>query len=316
MQQLKLPARAEFPPSLTKVSPLHTLAAIAGDWTLIVAAIAMSTHFPSVFTFVVAQLLIASRQHALFLVMHEGTHFLICKNRQWNDHISNFFAAWPVGFSTERYRIRHWIHHRYVNTEKDPDWMRKKDDPTWQFPMSRARAWGTSLAHLCGKGMLEMAYALRGIGLTKIDLPFAIPYFSAIAIAITVAGAWKGFALYWVLPYCTVLPFLHRVRNASEHLALPKTNLLTGTRNVFGSPIESFFFSPHQGNLHLIHHVFPFIPWYRLPEARNFLRQNHDYGVHAYENTSYFLPSRHSVFSDMTNKDGVSSRDRSVREAA
>lgn len=300
MESLKLPPRSEFPPELSHVSPWPTLGIIAFDWLVIAGAIATCKTWPSVFTYVPAVALIASRQHALFLIMHEGTHYLISKNRSWNDRISNWLAAWPVGFSTERYRIRHWIHHRYVNTDKDPDWVRKKDDPTWQFPMSKTKAWRDSLAHLCGKGVIEMTYALAGIGLSKTDLPQAAPYFAAITAAITFTGGWKTFALFWLVPYFTALPFFHRVRNASEHLALPKTNTLNGTRNVVGSPLESFFFSPHNGSYHLLHHVFPFIPWYRLPAAENFLRTNSDYARHAHENTSYFLPSARSVFNDQT----------------
>jgi len=259
MEAIKLPARADFPAELSKVSVFRALGVLAFDWSVIAGAVAVAVFYPGIITFMAAQLLVASRQHALFATMHEATHYLITKNKVWNDRISNFLASWPVGFSTERYRTRHWIHHRYLNTEKDPDWMRKKNDPTWQLPMPATRYWKATLAHLLGKGVLEMYYAFRGIGISKADLPIAIPYYLFIATIITVAGGWKVFALYWLLPYFTVMPLLHRIRNASEHLAVPKTHLLNGTRNVVGSPVESFFFSPHNQNLHLIHHIFPFV---------------------------------------------------------
>lgn len=300
MENIKLPPREAFPPHLSVVSTPRAVATILGDWAIIAASIGLALRFPGVFTFVAAQLIVASRQHALFAAMHEGTHYLISKNRLLNDHLSNFLAAWAVGFSTERYRLRHWIHHRYLNTEKDPDWMRKKDDPTWQLPMPAARFWACTLPHLLGKGVKEMAYAFLGIGITRRDLPLAIPYYAAIAAAITYFGGWKAFCLYWALPYFTVLPLLHRVRNASEHLAVPKTHILNGTRNVVGSSVESFFFSPHKGNLHLIHHIYPFIPCSRLEDAHVFLLSHDSYREHAYENDSYFLPTPKSVYKDMT----------------
>lgn len=299
MKQIKLPARQDFPPELSKVSTPRALATILGDWAVIGVSVAIATRFPNAITFVLAQLLVASRQHALFAVMHEGTHYMISKNRPLNDHLSNFLAAWPVGFSTERYRLRHWIHHRYLNTDKDPDWTRKKDDPTWQMPMPALRFWRATLAHLCGKGVKEMAYAFLGIGVSRRDLPLALPYYAAIAALITWAGAWKGFALYWALPYFTVLPLLHRVRNSIEHLAVPKTHTLDGARNVVGSWVENFFFGPHNANLHLVHHVYPFIPSHRLEEAHVFLLAHDAYREHAYENDSYFLPTARSVYRDM-----------------
>ena len=260
----RLPARKEFPSELTRVTLAGSLTILLGDWLLIAAAIHVASRYPGMLSFLVAQLVVASRQHAFFLAMHEATHYLLCRDRTWNDRISNWLAAWPVGFSTERYRLRHWLHHRYLNTERDPDWARKKPDPTWRFPMSKARFWRTSLPHLFGKGAREMAYAFRGIGITRQDLPYALPYYACLAMGISAFGAWKLFFLYWALPYFTVLPFLHRVRNASDHLALPKEHALNGTRNVLRSGAEAFFFGPHGANLHLVHHLYPFVPSYRL----------------------------------------------------
>jgi fatty acid desaturase len=302
MEQLKLPAREDFPPELSQVSAIRALGMIAFDWGLIFGSISLAVAYPNVLTFVAAQLIVASRQHALFLIMHEATHYLLTKNRKWNDRISNYLAAWPVGFSTERYRLRHWHHHRYLNTDRDPDWFRKKADPTWQFPMTRWGYWRACLPHLLGKGVREMTYAFLGLGITRADLPRAVPYFGAIALAITYFGAWKIFALYWLLPYFTVLPFLHRIRNATDHLALPKTHLLNGTRNVVGSLLGGFFFAPHGGSLHLVHHIYPFVPCYRLEDAHVFLLLNDSFREHAHENGGYFFGPGRSVYQDMTRK--------------
>jgi fatty acid desaturase len=145
-----------------------------------------------------------------------------------------------------------------------------------------------------------MGYAIAGIGVEPKNWPVLLPYYGIIAAILTWAGAWREFALFWVLPYFTLHAFFHRVRNSSEHLALPKTHILNGTRNIVGSPLETFFFGPHNVSLHLVHHVFPFIPWYKLPRARAFLLANPAYARWAHENNSYFLPSRRSVYRDMT----------------
>jgi fatty acid desaturase len=313
MEEIKLPARAEFPAELCHVSTTRALSSIAFDWMVIAAVIGAALKYPGILTFVAAQLLVASRQHALFASMHEGVHYLITKNKPWNDRISDFLAAWPVGFSTERYRLRHWTHHRYLNSDKDPDWVRKKIDPSWQVPMPMGHFWVATLAHMFGKGLLEMYGAWRIFGVAKADLPVAIPYYGLIALTLTWVGGWKAFALYWLLPYVTVMPFLHRIRSLAEHLATPKTNLLNGTRNIFASPLESFFFGPRNQNLHLVHHVFPFVPAHKLYEAHEFLLTHPSYREHALKSESYFLPAKRSVYSDMIQRESTRGEERDSR---
>jgi fatty acid desaturase len=302
VQSFKLPTRAEFPVALTKVSTPSALLRIFGDWLWVAASIAVATRYPGALTFLAAQIVVAARQHAFFLHMHEATHDLVSKNRAWNDRISNWLAAWPVGFSTERYRVRHWTHHRYLNTDRDPDWVRKKHDPAWEFPMSAPAYWRKGGAYLVGKGVPEMFYALRAVGITTTDLPRVIPYYALCAAALTAAGAWKGFALFWILPYFTVLPFLHRVRNATDHLALPKSHGLNGSRNIASYWGENFLFGPHGCHYHLVHHLHPFVPAYRLRAAHEFLRKNEAYREHAYANGSYFLSGKDSAYADLTKK--------------
>jgi fatty acid desaturase len=243
---------------------------------------------------------VGCRQHALFVVMHEGTHFLISGNRKRNDWISNLLAAWPVGVSTERYRIRHWLHHRYLNTDKDPDWARKKGVADWAFPTSRSGFWKLNLPYLFGKGALEMAYAIRAFGVGGKDWIVALPYYALIAGAITALGGWKVFLLYWALPYVTVNPMIHRFRYTTEHMALPWTHQLNFTRNIRCTALENFLLSPMNGSLHLIHHIYPYIPWYRLKKAYAFLHRNEDFHRHAYELDAYFPTKEKNVFAELT----------------
>lgn len=297
-----LPAQADFPKQLTQVRAAPTLLAIGLDWFFVAAAISAATAFPHLLTFLAAQVIVATRQHALFLIMHEGAHGTIAPNRFWNDKISNLLASWPVGFSTESYRERHWQHHRYLNSDQDPDWARKAGSPNWQFPMTARRFWTQAFVYLLGKGVLEVVYALKALGVRKRDWPVAIPYFTGIALTITLLGGWKLFALYWALPYFTLMPLLHRLRYASEHLALPWRNLLDNARDVLCSPVERFLFSPHYANYHLVHHAYPFIPWHQLPAAHRFLTENYaGWRERARKNEAYFFGTVGTVYGDLTS---------------
>jgi fatty acid desaturase len=297
----------KLPEKYFEISAGQTFFAFAFDWACIAASFAFVHFYPSIPAFFVAQIIIATRQHALFLLMHEGTHGLLCKNKTLNEFISNAFAAWPVGVSTERYRRRHWLHHRHLNTDQDPDWARKKNIASWQMPMRAFHFWKTTLPYLFGKGFIEMLYALRALGLQNRDLPLAIPYYGSIAALLTLTQAWTSFALLWLVPYFTILPFLHRYLYSAEHLALPWTHTLNSTRNVLCSAWENFFFSPHNGSFHLVHHSHPHVPWHKLKKAHAYLRLNNEYTRLAHENSSYLF-SEKSVYRDLTNQDSSNSK--------
>lgn len=297
--KLKIPTREQLPAELSKLSGLQNLRALLFHWGMIAGSIALAVKYPGPLTFLLNLVVVGTRQHALFIVMHEGTHYLLSKNRALNDWLSDLCAAWPVGISTARYRVRHWLHHRYLNTQQDPDWERKKDDPAWQFPTSRWGFWKTSLPYLVGKGVIEMGYALKGFGVNGRALWYAIPYYMVAAAGITYVGGWKAFALYWLVPYVSVNPALHRFRYSTEHMALPKTHVLNSTRNVVCSGIENFLISPMNGGFHLVHHTYPYIPWYNLPEAYEVLHGFPVFHEHAYELDGYFPTTEKNVFHEL-----------------
>ena len=56
---------------------------------------------PSALTFLVAALIIGTRQFALVVMMHDGAHNLISKNKKINDFISQWLCAYPMMTETE-----------------------------------------------------------------------------------------------------------------------------------------------------------------------------------------------------------------------
>ncbi|MGZ3696095.1 MAG: fatty acid desaturase family protein [Bdellovibrionota bacterium] len=286
---------------LARVSFFRSFAAICGDWLLILGTAVLSTAFSGSWAlYLCACLIIASRQHALLVLMHEGAHGHLTDNAKWNDRITNLFCSWPFGVSMERYREHHWKHHQFTNTEQDPDWGRKVSHPHWQFPKSSLKFWRDFLPYAWGLGVREMGFAVFALGPRLRSSPAAWLFF-----ALTIAGLWltHSWALafnYWIVPYLTILPLLMKVRSIAEHLALPNNMELNASRNIVGSPIEAFFFGPHQNSLHLIHHLFPQIPWFNLGVMREGLRLDKNFLESAHENRGYFLPFRNSAIRDFT----------------
>jgi fatty acid desaturase len=70
---------------------------------------------------IVLVLLIATRINALNVLMHEASHGFLAPTRRTNDRLCNAGAAWWMLHSVEEYRPAHRLHHRYLNTAKDPD---------------------------------------------------------------------------------------------------------------------------------------------------------------------------------------------------
>jgi fatty acid desaturase len=67
--------------------------------------------------------------------VHEGSHFLLSRNKKLNDFISNFLIGSLGLQSVDEYRKSHYIHHAHLNDELDPDkyFYQERINTKWQF---------------------------------------------------------------------------------------------------------------------------------------------------------------------------------------
>jgi fatty acid desaturase len=86
---------------------------------------------------VLAAVVIGASQHQLGGAIHEGTHFILFRNRKLNELASDWLAAFPIYTSTYQFRIHHLAHHQFVNDpERDPDIAQLKESDHWlDFPI-------------------------------------------------------------------------------------------------------------------------------------------------------------------------------------
>ena len=96
---------------------LPTLAAFLIEWTLIVAAIAVAIRWWSGPVFVFAALFIATRQHAILVLYHDGVHSLVARSRRVNDFIVNSVVGVPLLLPIHVYRALHLSHHRHLGAD-------------------------------------------------------------------------------------------------------------------------------------------------------------------------------------------------------
>lgn len=291
---------------LSQLRPLISSCAIVLDWTIIGLCVWAGETYPSWYVWMTGWFIIASRQHALLVLMHEGAHYRLGKRPWLNDLISDYLAAFPLFADTDGYRRHHWSHHRHLNTQQDPDWVRKTALPEWNFPKSKAElSWDLILnIYRAGKEWVQLAWHFsvrqvmtrEGFG-TSVHLR-KLFYFAALVGLTHFLGLWREVGLYWLTPLFLIFPSLQRIRSMAEHFALDYASELSQTRNVCGPSYETFFFGPHHVNLHLTHHMFPAVPFYNLPRLTAVLTENGVFSSSAHVNSSYILPSERSVFSD------------------
>ena len=295
-----------YTPNHKGISGRHMLP-IIGDWLIIAACIGAAVEARNIWLNVIAIILVGTRQHALFISIHEATHWQLARNKKTNDWISDLFCAFPIFFDTEIFRRNHLAHHRHLNTQQDPDVLRKTRQTGWTLPAKPARVamfipafvlaigpkeilpvlWG-----FCGFNDLKRWSSERDVMVGK-----AVYYTLALA-AILYLGIAKEFLLYWISPLLLVLPFIARVRNLAEHAVVSLENENNATREVLPSRIEAFLLSPHNVNYHLTHHKYPHIPFYHLKAAHAELAKSGEYDD-AHINSAYFLPFKNSVLADV-----------------
>ncbi|MGH7925649.1 MAG: fatty acid desaturase family protein [Candidatus Binatus sp.] len=285
---------------LSAVNPWLACLHIGAEWGLIVATIYLCQRFwhPALYIFAVA--FIGARQHALLVLMHDGVHYRLLRNRRLNDWMSEVILAWPHLVTARQYRKNHFAHHRYLNTQQDPDLIRRKGDPAWVFPQaapSLAKMLFRDATGLNAPAMLKLAAAVASAdSVPKGFLALRYGFYAASLGVIIYAGALEGFALYWVVPMFTWLVLIMRIRSIAEHHAIEEPDgTYPLTRTVQASWFERIFLAPKNVNYHIEHHFFPSVPFYRLPKLHAILLTKPGYSEGAHMTRNYWGVLEESV---------------------
>ena len=301
-------------PAIKEASRLQVwrgLAAILFDWGLIAGAFAAAIHFPYVPVWIAAAVVIAGRQHALLVLMHEATHYRLLHNRTWNDRLSNWFLAWPQVDTTEGFRSDHLPHHFHLFTERDPEWTRKKPRPEFQFPSSRGRFLFIIAKDILGFSILKMLKLLMNFSgaqqksYVEQKASWArrterVLYYAGVLSLLFYFNLMVPVLLLWFLPAFTLLFAILRVRNVAEHSNVGVQDDLEMARNILRPYwFERMTVGPHHVNLHLVHHFYPSVPFYSLPKVHRLLMGVPEYAARAANVDTYFGLRGSSVLNDI-----------------
>ena len=268
--------------ALRERSTLRGLWMIAHAWTLIAGSIALVAFFPNPFTFLLAVMVIGSRQLGFAILMHDGAHGCLAKDPDTNLLLSQWLCAYPVFAETRAYRRYHMNHHKRTQQADDPDLVLSAP-----FPITRASYRRKFLRDILG----QTGYSQRKAQLLNALGDPAWPWKQRLAsfneklgkqflvngilwALLALAGVWWAYPLLWILPMLTWYMVVTRIRNIAEHAVVPDhDDPLRNTRTTRANWLERLFVAPYFVNYHLEHHLLFFVPCWQLPKLHAILAQ-------------------------------------------
>ncbi len=242
----------------------------ASDWAIAIIPMAVAGYawnqgywwcWPA---FAVAVLCAGLAQHRLALMAHDGSHRQASRNKRLNDFLVGMFTLWPFANPVGGYRRFHFNHHRYLNTEGDPELHHKqKSSPAWDLPSGRQMIVRRFLEDISLQHVKELYHLSQNArpGTSKIDRLLPTGWWLCAFSVIAYSGQW------WILPVwflATAIVFwpIFRLRIWTEHV---------GTHDVHRVHVPwylRFWLVPHNTWYHYEHHHFPQVPCWNLPKVR------------------------------------------------
>lgn len=285
------------------------LSAIAFEWLLILATFAVCVLAQQWWVWLPAIVVIGTRQHALSILGHEGSHQLISRSHRTNDLFANWCALYALLITVQGYRSSHLKHHWYLETRDDPSKVTVGQHPRdWTFPMTRIHLLGMFLRDLSGFSQASstalLAYLWR--------FPNRVPHMLGIAFvqlvifaALTMAsGSYLAYPILWIVPLLTVSVACYRVRAIAEHSAFgdsseryrrTSVDSLLNTRTTLMCPVLAAIFAPYNISYHIEHHMYPSVPCFNLAKLYKQIRNHPEYVRHAHVTRGY-----RGLFSEFT----------------
>ena len=207
---------------------------------------------------------------ALFAPVHESVHYTAFRSRNLNI-VVGWLASVPTLINSSFYRLFHYAHHRHTQDKaRDPELAGPLPRNVWQYAL-RISGWGYYASRVDFYGRIlrnrwdgfpyiperERAGVRRSV-IAMLALFFAV--FVGWSL-LDPAGPW----IFWLLPVAMAQPWL-RMMLISEHtLCSDDDNGLTNTRTTRVNPLVHLVHwnMPY----HAEHHLYPSIPFHRLPQA-------------------------------------------------
>jgi fatty acid desaturase len=288
------------------------------DWVVIALAAAaaivaagLAGTAVAIAVYLAAITVIGSRQRALMNLVHEASHRKLFRTRKANDWAGRLFASFPLAASLDAYVCGHCRHHGHL-------WDRNLDPKTSRYAhLGLVRA-PRRLAELVRTHVLKPALLLhvpfnvRGAltveGEPRSERLARIAFWCVLIAAVVATGQALVFVALWVVPFLTTFQVIRYWTEMAEHAGLDADNPWMATRNWTGSLPARWLLAPHRDDqYHLVHHLLPRIPHYRLAEAHRLLMHVPEYAAAHHCDGFFFArrPDAPSVLQDIAKPDEI-----------
>jgi fatty acid desaturase len=246
---------------------IHLALIVAAGW--LVAISGPWTKWP-------AMLLLGIVEVALFAPVHETMHLTAFANRRVNAVIG-WLSGCPSLFNWHYYAAYHLAHHRFTqDPARDPElvvpppsnldtyWLRVLGVNYW-----RARfgiigdAWrGDFSAHpfVTEANRARIILSVRAMTV----------FVAVLALASAALFGWRAPLMFWIIPQLLGQPVLRLYLLAEHTLCSQDDNGLTNTRTTLTNALVRLVM--WNMSYHAEHHLYPSIPFHRLPDAHAEIR--------------------------------------------
>jgi fatty acid desaturase len=283
----------------SKVSNWRSAGEIALQWIAVVLAGWAAIASGQWWAYPLAWLVIATRQQAMGVLLHEGAHRLLFTNRTVNDVVCDLFLAFPLGMSTTLYRDTHYRHHRFTNTDEDPDYVWQQHEPEFRWPKTRREAWWLLVQSALGINLYKATKVyLQWSPATNLFQPLSKAFplqsrllyvASSAAVFLVIIGTNTviPLMLVYAVPGLTLVNLFNRIRATAEHIRTPGTHELNSTRTVIPTLWERLTVAPFGISYHLEHHLFPSVPGRQLAALHKVLMEDEEFCRRAHVTRAY-----------------------------
>lgn len=260
MVKYDLMSKSLKPQDFVERSNLRGFTVLFLDWAAIFGIVALSVWINNWVVYLISVGAIGSFQYAIGeALFHEASHYNLFKTKKLNDYLEWIYAI-PFFVDMTQYRKEHLDHHYKIGTKfdhiaRDYEYQGLNNPKTNVF-------WIWFIKPFTGyAGLFYFRFSVK-LNPLKSAIKFAIFWLPVISI-FWYYDALHLLALYWFVPFFTSYTIFFYWAEICEHF---HTN--SCCRSDIGF-LKNLFH--HNGGYHYVHHMYPTIPWYRLPEAHNAL---------------------------------------------
>lgn len=269
----------------------------AAHWTLIAlwcaAAIEAFHHLPwwlSVPVYLVSVFFIGGRQRGIAGMLHMSTHKAFMSNHRIGSVLGAVLGGYPVLQSFTGYRASHLGEHhgRLGDPDHDPDYQQYRDNGLCGDDLSRRALrrylWTVVTPRATASYALYLIrHRIVAPGERRDERVLRVALLIAVLAWAIAGGWWIWLVVLWFVPLVTTQVWIGAVAELLEHFPLietaPRMDIYMSWNRVYGLTTRFMLGEIDGEGFHLVHHLFPRTPMWRLREVDAILRRDPVYAA-------------------------------------